>query len=289
MTPEIQRPAIVLVSPKEAGNVGSVARAMKNFGLTDLRIVQPRFQLEKALLMAVHAFDVVEGARVFDTLLDAVGDCELVAGTTARVRRDHAPPITPREVAPRFSSVQSSAVVFGREEHGLFNDELDLCHVHIRIPTDAVYVSMNLAQAVQVVVYELMMSRTNPEPIGQLGPQADRRTMEGLYAHLLAFMLEVSYTDENRQDHAMRRFRQIFDRAELTKQDVSFVRGLLSQGLWTSRKARGYAVPGTVPWPRDAEDSNLENTVLARKTAPDKLFALPDEESQTPSQTELPV
>jgi TrmH family RNA methyltransferase len=281
MTPDIQRPAIVLVSPKEAGNVGSVARAMKNFGLTDLRIVQPRFQLEKALLMAVHAFDVVEGAKVYDSLLDAVGDCELVAGTTARVRRDHAPPITPREVAPRFSSVQSSAVVFGREEHGLFNDELDLCHVHIRIPTDAVYVSMNLAQAVQVVVYELMMSRTNPEPIGQLGPQADRRTMEGLYAHLLAFMLEVSYTDENRQDHAMRRFRQIFDRAELTKQDVSLVRGLLSQGLWNSRKARGYAVPGTVPWPRDAEHSESEH--------PESENTVVDEESQTSSQTELSV
>jgi tRNA/rRNA methyltransferase len=273
MTPEVQRPAIVLVSPKEAGNVGSVARAMKNFGLTDLRIVQPRFLLEKSLLMAVHAHDVIEGARVYDTLLEAVGECELVAGTTARVRRDHAPPITPREAVPRFSSTPSSAIVFGREEHGLYNEELDLCHVHIRIPTDAAYVSMNLAQAVQVVVYELMLGRTNPEPVPQLGPQADRRALEAMYAHLLTFMLEVGYTDQNRQDHALRRFRQIFDRAQLNASDVAFVRGLLSQGLWASRKARGEAVPGTVPWPR-GEDP--EDTV-------------PDETEKTPSQTELPL
>jgi TrmH family RNA methyltransferase len=264
-----ERPAIVLVSPKEAGNVGSVARAMKNFGLTDLRIVQPRFQLEKSLLMAVHAFDVIEGAKVYDTLLDAVGACELVAGTTARGRRDHAPPVTLREAAPGFAGVRSSAVVFGREEHGLYNDELDLCHVHIRIPTDAVYPSMNLAQAVQVVVYELMMDRTNPEPIPARAAVADRRAMEGLYAHLLEFMLEVGYTDQFRQDHALRRFRQIYDRAQLNAQDVAFVRGLVSQGLWASRKARGLGVPGSVPWPREPEDTVQDN------------------DSKTPSQTEF--
>lgn len=274
MTLEPQKPAIVLVSPKEAGNVGSVARAMKNFGLTDLRIVQPRFLLEKSLLMAVHAFDVIEAARVYDTLLEAVGECELVAGTTARGRRDHAPPITLREAVPGFLGARSSAVVFGREEHGLYNDELDLCHVHIRIPTDAVYPSMNLAQAVQVVVYELMLNRTNPEPIPERAAVADRRALEGLYAHLLEFMLEVGYTDQLRQDHALRRFRQIFDRAELNAQDVAFVRGLVSQGLWASRKARGLGVPGTVPWPRESELPIPENTV-------------PDDKSETPSQTEL--
>jgi tRNA/rRNA methyltransferase len=254
------RPRIVLVSPKEAGNVGSVARAMKNFGLDDLRIVQPRCQLEKALTMAVHAFDVIENARVSETLLDAVGDCELVVGTTARVRRDHALPITPREAAPHISLSASSAVVFGREEHGLFNDELDLCHLHVRIPTDATYISMNLAQAVQVIVYELMLGRTNPEPLPERDAPADRRALEGMYAHLQAYMLEIGYTDENRKDHVLRRFRQIFDRASLGQHDVAFVRGLLAQGMWASRKASGLGIPGTVPWPRDTE-KNAENTV----------------------------
>ena len=164
------KPAIVLVSPKGPDNVGSVARAMKNFGLSDLRIVQPRCNLEQAHMMAVHAVDVIENAGVFESLLDAVAGCDLIAATTARVRRDHSLPITPREAAPRFAHATSSAVVFGREEHGLFNEELDLCHVHIRIPTDADYVSMNLAQAVQVVVYELMLGRTNLEPMPAVLP-----------------------------------------------------------------------------------------------------------------------
>ncbi len=250
------KPAIVLVSPKGPDNVGSVARAMKNFGLTDLRIVQPRCNLEQAHTMAVHAVDVIENAGIFESLLDAVAGCDLIAATTARVRRDHSLPITPREAAPRFAHAISSAVVFGREEHGLFNEELDLCHVHIRIPTDANYVSMNLAQAVQVIVYELMLGRTNLEPMPKQfqNEPANRVTLEGMYAHLLEFMLEVGYTDADRQAHTLRRFRMMLDRAVLTKHDVSFVRGLLSQGLWASRKARGLGIPGTVPYPRVAEE-----------------------------------
>ena len=251
------KPAIVLVSPKGPDNVGSVARAMKNFGLTDLRIVQPRCNLEQAHMMAVHAVDVIENAQIFESLLEAVANCDLIAATTARVRRDHSLPITPREVAPRFATAVRSAVVFGREEHGLFNEELDLCNVHIRIPTDADYVSMNLAQAVQVIVYELMLGRTNLEPLPTpfQGEPASRVTLEGMYAHLLEFMIEVGYTDSHRQAHTLRRFRMMLDRASLSKHDVAFVRGLLSQGLWASRKARGLGIPGTVPYPRVSEET----------------------------------
>ena len=236
--------------------MGSVARAMKNFGLSDLRIVAPRCKLSDAHKMAVHAVDLIESARVFDTLLEAVRDLEFIVGTSARDRRDHQAPLTPREIMPKVVAESKSAIVFGREEHGLFNDELDLCHAFIRIPTDAAYVSLNLAQAVQVVVYELLMARENPTSV----PSAEKRNqpasrgdMEGLYAHLLEFMLEVGYTDSERQDHAIRHFRMFLDRATMTQHDVSFSRGLLSQGLWASRKARGLGVPGTVPYPRRTE------------------------------------
>jgi tRNA/rRNA methyltransferase len=246
------KPAIVLVSPKGPDNIGSVARAMKNFGLSDLRIVAPRCELADAQKMAVHAFELIEQAAIHSTLLEAVADLEFIVGTTARERKDYPQVSTPREIAPRFLNQGSSAVVFGREEHGLFNDELDLCHALVSIPTEWEYPVLNLAQAVQVMVYELLMARETHvaqvlHPREQLAP---RHALEGMYAHLLEFMLEVGYTDSHRQDHALRRFRSIFNRADLNNHDVSFVRGLLSQGLWASRKNRGLDTPGTVPYPR---------------------------------------
>jgi tRNA/rRNA methyltransferase len=246
------KPAIVLVSPKGPDNIGSVARAMKNFGLSDLRIVAPRCNLLDAQKMAVHAFELIEQAQIFETLLGAVGQLELVVGTTARQRKDYTHIVTPREIAPKFLNPVSSAVVFGREEHGLFNDELDLCHALISIPTEGEYPVLNLAQAVQVIVYELLLTRQTPvkETLHQREQLAPRHALEGMYAHLLEFMLEVGYTNNDRQDHTMRRFRSIFNRSDLNNHDVSFIRGLLSQGLWASRKNRGLDTPGTVPYPR---------------------------------------
>jgi tRNA/rRNA methyltransferase len=246
-------PAIVLVSPKGSDNVGSVARAMKNFGLSDLRIVAPRCSLEDARKMAVHAFDLIESASQFPSLLDAVGDCDFVVGTTARFRKDFPEMHTPRQVAAKVMTYQKSAIVFGREEHGLFNDELDLCHGLVSIPTGSQYPVLNLAQAVQVIVYELLLAREQTQP--ERPALAPRLTLEGMYAHLLEFMLEVGYTDPQRQDHVMRRFRGILNRADLSAQDVALIRGLLSQGLWASRKNRGLDTPGTVPYPRLEADS----------------------------------
>jgi tRNA/rRNA methyltransferase len=263
------RPSIVLVSPKGADNLGSVARAMKNFGLSDLRVVAPRCRLADAQKMAVHAYDLIERASIFETLLDAVRDLEFVVGTTARERRDHINVLTPRSLMPSLIGQTSAAVVFGREEHGLFNEELDLCHALLRIPTDAAYVSLNLAQAVQVIVYELLLAREQPAAPAvphTRDTRATRADTEGMYAHLLEFMLEVGYTDSHRQDHALRRFRAILDRSLMTKHDVAFTRGLLSQGLWASRKARGLGVPGSVPYPRP-ESADLEPAEHALKTA----------------------
>ncbi len=246
------KPAIILVSPKGPDNIGSVARAMKNFGLSDLRIVDPRCQLSDAKKMAVHAFELIENATTYPTMQGAVAELEFVVGTTARERKDFTQIVTPREIAPRFLLPRSSAVAFGREEHGLFNDELDLCHALISIPTEGDYPVLNLAQAVQVIVYELLLARETkvPEQPTEREQLAPRQVLEGMYAHLLEFMLEVGYTDLHRKDHALRRFRSIFNRSDLNNHDVAFIRGLLSQGLWASRKNRGLDTPGTVPYPR---------------------------------------
>jgi tRNA/rRNA methyltransferase len=260
----LARPAIVLVSPKGPDNVGAVARAMKNFGLSDLRIVAPRCKLKDALVMAVHAGDLIEQARLFDTLAAAVAECDLVAATTARERRDHSQPLPPRAAAPLLSNAADPAIVFGREESGLTNEELDLAHIFMHIPTDSQYLSMNLAQSLVVVAYELMLYRqerdvsvevvTTKRRLSRLERKeslASRQTLEGMYAHLLEYMLEVGYTDQQRQGHGLRRYRQILDRAELNVSDVALLRGLLAQGMWASRKARGAGIPGSVPWPRE--------------------------------------
>jgi hypothetical protein len=171
-----------------------------------------------------------------------------VAATTARRRRDRPAPVPPREAAPRLGSAGAPAVVFGREEWGLTNDELDLCHLDLTIPTDGDYASLNLGQAVLLVAYELMLARGGPAPRPP-APAANRGELEAMYAHLLTLMLEVGYTDAQRQDHIMRRFRGILDRAGLAPDEVGLLRGLLSQGLWAARRGRGQGEPGPFPGP----------------------------------------
>ncbi len=276
------KPAIVLVSPKGADNVGAIARAMKNFGFTDLRIVAPRCDLNQAARMAVHAQDVLENAKVFDDLLGAIGELKFVVATTARPRRDHAMPVLLRDAAKIILAKQQAhknicAVVFGREEHGLFNEELDLCQMHIRIPSSENYAALNLAQAVGIVAYELEMAAL--EEAGLESPQFDsvlrrtpavRKQLEPMYAHLAAYLQEVGFSDAKRTEQMMRRFRQIFDKSDLTLYEVNLLRGLLSQGMWASQKARGAGVPGSVPWPLETvpleteipEEPEFENTQL---------------------------
>jgi tRNA/rRNA methyltransferase len=233
---------VVLVGVQEPGNIGMVARAMKNFGLRELYLAAPEAQIgPESFKFAVGARDVLERARVVADLDAALTGVRWVAAATARAREEYpGEPTTPREVAPFLKGAleagQSVALVFGRERAGLTNDELARAHFVLRIPTDPGFKSLNLAQAVLVVAYELFLAtpgRTRPPK------PAPVEAMEGFFADLERFLLEIGYTDERRLPHVMRAFRRVFHRAAPTEGELSMLRGLLRQSRWAIEREAG--------------------------------------------------
>src|SRR3990167_617643 len=157
---------IVLINTSHPGNIGSVARAMKTMGLVQLYLVSPlQYPHHKANEMAVGATDILEQAVVVETLDEAIADCALVVGTSARMRTIPWPLLTPREMAEKIKcepKTSTIAILFGCEQSGLNNDALQRCHYHIHIPANPDYSSLNLAAAVQIIAYELRLSHSNP-------------------------------------------------------------------------------------------------------------------------------
>jgi tRNA/rRNA methyltransferase len=228
---------VVLVSPKEPGNIGSSARAMLNMGVSDLRIVAPRCDVlaPEALYMSVHARALVENAQIVDTLEGATHDCDFVVGTSAREHSDLIPARYPGELRPLVWAARNVAVVFGREESGLTTEELARCQARVRIPT-AEYASLNLAQAVLIVLYEFIQShRVTLDAPPREENLAPREQLEGSFAQLKSLILEIGYTDSRRVDHMMRLYRKIFDRAQLEADEVRMFRGLWAQMAWIAK------------------------------------------------------
>ncbi len=228
---------IVLTHPKLPSNIGSSARAMKNFGFEELYLVLPKCKLnKKAYALASHAGDVLDNSVICDTLSDALADCSFSLGTTARVRKDDREIYPAREAATLFynlSKREKVGLVFGREDWGLSNEDLDLCQGYIQIPT-AEYSSLNLAQAVQVVVYEWFcasLENLAPKPSFNDTPVL-REDMERMYDLLREALHLVQYTDKQREQSAMRLMRRIFDKAQLNRREVSAVHGLWRQVVW---------------------------------------------------------
>ena len=253
------RLAIVLVSPKTPGNMGAAARAMLNMGATDLRLVAPRGDhLDTgALAMAVHAEGVLRGAKLYATLPEALADRDLSIGTTARHRADLADPLHPASLRPLVRAAHAPALVFGPEESGLSNEDLELCQASVRVPTSE-YASLNLAQAVLLVCYEFLQGQDMvQEPAERRA--ASRAEMDGMYAHLKDTMLITGYTDEVRSVHTLRLWRAWMDRATMNTAETRLFRGLLRQVRWKITEAR--KVAGLPPLPPaqlreelDAED-----------------------------------
>lgn len=224
---------IVLVETSHPGNIGSVARAMKNMGLRRLTLVRPRyFPHAEATALASGADDVLESARVVDSLVEAIGDCQFVIATSARERRASWPVFEAREAAIKLveeSGRGPCAVIFGRERTGLTNDELDHCHALMQIPTDTAYSSLNLAQAVQVAAYEIWMAGrspvTRPLPVHNRASLAE---MEHFYDHLERILIESGFLNAQIPKPLMRRVRRMFDRAELESHEVNILRGILT-------------------------------------------------------------
>jgi tRNA (cytidine32/uridine32-2'-O)-methyltransferase len=222
---------IVLIEPSHPGNIGSVARAMKNMALSELVLVRPRsFPHAEANALAAGADDILAGARIVETLAEALADCAYIAGTTSRPRSYYWEFTTPRDVAGRIALLAEenrAALLFGSERYGLATDDLQYCNVLVRIPANPEYCSLNLAMSVQLLAYELLMARENPRSHVQLElPLAVSADVEHFYAHLHQVLNEIDF--EDRTGHLMERLRRLFNRAQLDRNELNILRGILS-------------------------------------------------------------
>ncbi|XOV90224.1 MAG: RNA methyltransferase [Pseudomonadota bacterium] len=226
--------SIVLVETTHPGNIGAAARAMKNMGLTRLVLVNPRgFPHEKAIWRAASAADVVEAAVVVESVEEAIGDSQLIIGTSARDRRIPWPLLEPRECGQKVHEAQAAgakvAILFGREAHGLKNEELQKCHFHVNIPTAEAYSSLNLAMAVQVIAYEILLASRDQAPTQPWDMDfATGEAVENLFEHLERTLIEVNFHDPENPRQLMTRLRRLFNRVRLDKMEVNILRGFLS-------------------------------------------------------------
>jgi TrmH family RNA methyltransferase len=225
---------IVLVDPNHPGNIGAVARAMKNMGLSELHLVRPKFfPNADATARASGADDVLEAARVHEEFEDAIRDCGLVIGTSARQRHLPWDLVEPRECATQIvqaGRAGHAAVVFGSERFGLTNVELARCNLLVTIPTSDQYSSLNLAMAVQVVAYELWLAmRPGAPPPPPLDvPLATADEMVRLYEHVEQVLEEIDFRDRTGGGHLMARIRRLFNRARLDQNEMNILRGILT-------------------------------------------------------------
>lgn len=239
----LNRIRIVLVNTSHPGNIGSVARAMKTMGLGQLYLVTPQhFPHQKAREMAVGATDILTQAIVMDSLDSAIADCALVIGTSARSRSIPWPLLTPRAMAMKVSQEAISsqvAIVFGCEQSGLTNEELQRCHLHIQIPTNPDYPSLNLAAAVQVIAYELRLASLDGTESTQNWDYRFATTdeMEKFFLHLQNVLIEIDFLKMNAPRRLMTRLRRLFSRARLDMMEVNMLRGILT-AVQDSRKVR---------------------------------------------------
>lgn len=225
---------VVLVETSHPGNIGAVARAMKNMGLEQLVLVRPKqFPDPEATARASGADDLLRRARVVDDLLEAIGDCGLVAATTSRDRDQNFRVRDLCEGAEQIVAQARSgpvALLFGNERTGLTNDELALAHLLLRIPANPAYPSLNLAMAVQLVSYETWRARgaqyLSPPPATPLAPAIE---MERLFTHLQQVLDEVEFRDRTPGGTSlMNRIRRFLHRAELDQNEVNILRGILT-------------------------------------------------------------
>ncbi|MBL1259169.1 MAG: tRNA (cytosine(32)/uridine(32)-2'-O)-methyltransferase TrmJ [Thiotrichaceae bacterium] len=228
---------IVMVNTSHPGNIGATARAMKNMGLQSLYLVEPKvFPSAEATARASGADDLLAQAVVCDSLDEALAECSLVVGASARLRSIAWPQLAPRECAAKVAAECVDgpvALVFGREHSGLTNAELSRCHYLVNIPTNPDYPSLNIAAAIQVIAYELRMTQ---EVAGVAAEKlkaddvefATMDEVEQFYAHLEEVMVQSEFLDPAKPKFLMHRLRRLYNRARLEKQELNILRGILT-------------------------------------------------------------
>jgi tRNA (cytidine32/uridine32-2'-O)-methyltransferase len=235
---------IVLVNTTHPGNIGAAARAMKNMGLSELCLVEPKlFPHPEANARSSRADDLLDSALVVGSLQEAVADCQLVVGTSARGRHIPWPIVNPRELAAQISERLSNssddfkvAILFGREDRGLTNEELHACHLHVHIPTNPDFSSLNVGAAVQVIAYELRMALQ--ESVVEETPQwgvdwdielADQKEIELMFNHLEQTLIDIKFLEPENPRQLMTRLRRLLLRAVPDKVEVNILRGILTK------------------------------------------------------------
>lgn len=226
---------IVLVEPSHPGNIGAAARAMKNMALEHLRLVSPKiFPHREATIRAAGADDLLANAKVFSSLNEAIADCHVVFGTSARSRSLPWPLITPSACANQTAGElhdQKIAIVFGRESSGLKNEELALCQYHVNIPTTESFSSLNLGAAVQVMAYEIYRAHlqdSSPTQEKNDSPLASAGKLAGFYAHLESTLVQLDFLDPKQPKLLMQRLQRLFNRTHLEEKEIHILRGILS-------------------------------------------------------------
>jgi tRNA (cytidine32/uridine32-2'-O)-methyltransferase len=243
---------IVLVATSHPGNIGAAARAMRTMGLSRLYLVTPKtFPHDEATALAAGADDVLANAVIVGDLVEALADCALALGCTARPRGVAMPELAPREAAARAVDVARGgaevALVFGNERVGLSNDELQRCQAAVHIPADPDFSSLNLAAAVQVLSYELRLAALADVPADrEAGPDdtADARPatvaeLEGFFEHLAATLEVIDFHKGRAPTTIMRRLRRLYLRGNPTSREVLILRGILSETQRAARLAVG--------------------------------------------------
>lgn len=228
---------IVLSRTSHPGNIGAAARAMKNMGLTDLVLVDPAsFPHAEATARASGADDLLASARVVADLPAAIADCHLVIGASARGRSLAWPEVDARDAAHEALSAARHgpvAIVFGNEQSGLSNEELDHCRKLLRIRANPEYSSLNLSQAVQVVTYELMMAGAAPglaaKPAAGDARPATSHDLEIFFSRLEALMVEIDFLDPDAPRYLLRRLRRLIYRAAPDENEINILQGIVSK------------------------------------------------------------
>ncbi len=231
----LSRLRVVLIETSHPGNIGAAARAMKVMGLSRLYLVRPhQFPCAEATARASGADDLLTRAVVCDSLDEALVDCSLVMGASARLRSLPWPLSDARSAAQRAAAGavagQEVALVFGREHSGLSNEELQRCHYLLHIPASPDFSSLNLAAAVQVVSYELRMALLGEEPLApDEGDYASADELESFYAHLEQTLIAVGFLDPDNPRQVMRRLRRLYNRARTERVELNILRGILTE------------------------------------------------------------
>jgi len=226
---------VVLVGTTHPGNIGATARAIKNMGILDLALVEPKeFPSDVATFRSKAAKDILENATVYESLKDAVSGCALVVGTSARDRTVPWPVLSPSEAAKEMHKCSLNgdvAIVFGREDRGLTNEELGLCNFHVHIPSDPEYSSLNLSQAVQILAYEIRLAYLDENERSDDYWDVDlanNEQTERLINHMDELMQEVNFYDIENPRKLLVRVRRFFKRSKIDVMEANIFRGFFS-------------------------------------------------------------